>query len=101
MKNEDIKHWAKLYTESLNEDELKESQSEQDILNTVFSTLLYFMNGEGNTVLKDTEWMNYLLNDITNVIHNGTFKPSYEDKKRLKSIQYKFYGSDDDFDDEV
>jgi hypothetical protein len=76
----DIELWAKLYTESLTEKELSESTTDEDLLNTAFSTLLYFLTGEGKKVLKDSEWMTYLTNDIYSAIYKGIFKPSYEDK---------------------
>lgn len=86
-KHNDISMWAKLYTESLTEKELSESTSDEDILNTAFSTLLYFICGEGNTVLKDDEWINYLVNDIDSAIAKGMFKPSFEDKQHIKKLQ--------------
>lgn len=83
----EINSWAKLYTESLTEKELSESTSDDDILNTAFSTLLYFLCGEGNTVLKDDEWVNYLVNDINTAIQKGMFKPSFSDKQHIKKLQ--------------
>lgn len=83
----DIELWAKLYNESLTEQELSESTSDEDLLNTAFSTLLYFMTGDGKKVLRDTEWMNYLINDMYTAINKGLFKPSYEDKQRIKRLQ--------------
>ena len=56
-KKEHIEEWAKLYAESLTEQELSESSSDEDMINTAFSTLLYFLTGEGDKVLKDSEWM--------------------------------------------
>lgn len=88
--------WTKMYTESLTEDELKESTSEEDILNTAFSTILYFLAGEGNAVLKDDEWQLYLINDINNAIQKGMFKPSYEDKQHIKKIQDMHMGESED-----
>ena len=79
-KYNEINAWAKLYTESLTEKELSESTSDEDILNTAFGTMLYFLCGEGDKVLKDDEWMNYLVNDINSAISKGMFKPSFEDK---------------------
>lgn len=93
--NPDIQMWAKLYTESLTEDELKESTSDEDILNTVFSALLYFLAGEGNKVLKDDEWMQYLINDINSAIANGLFKPQFEDKQHIKKIQDIQFGENE------
>lgn len=81
----DIAHYAAL-VESLTEQELSESISEEDIMNTAFSTLLYFLCGEGDKVLKDDEWMLYLQNDINNAISKGMFKPSFEDKKHIKQL---------------
>ena len=99
----EINEWAKLYTESLTEKELSESTSDEDILNTVFSTLLYFLCGEGNAVLKDDEWVNYLVNDINSAIQKGMFKPSYADKQHIKKLQDIRLGEDelDDVEDDV
>jgi hypothetical protein len=85
--NKEINEWAKLYTESLTEKELSESTTDDDILNTAFSTLLYFLCGEGNVVLKDDEWVNYLVNDINAAIQKGMFKPSFNDKQHIKKLQ--------------
>lgn len=82
----EIAEYAKLYVESLTEQELNESTSEEDILNTAFSTMLYFLCGEGKTVLNDSEWMNYLYNDIQSAIQKGMFKPSFEDKQHIKKL---------------
>ena len=85
--NREINSYAKLYLESLTEKELSESTSDEDILNTAFSTMLYFLCGEGDKVLKDDEWVNYLYNDISAAIQKGMFKPSYEDKQHIKKLQ--------------
>jgi len=77
---EKIELWAKMYSESLTEKELSESTSDEDIINTAFSTLLYFLTGESDKVLKDDEWMLYIINDLNNAIQKGMFKPSFEDK---------------------
>ena len=86
-KFDEINSWAKLYTESLTEKELSESTSDEDILNTAFGTMLYFLCGEGDKVLKDDEWVNYLVNDINSAISKGMFKPSFEDKQHIKKLQ--------------
>lgn len=91
--------YVKLYTEALTEEELSESTSDEDIINTAFSTLLYFLCGEGNTVLKDDEWVNYLQNDINSAISKGMFKPSFEDKKHIKKLQEIRFGTDESEDD--
>lgn len=96
MSNDQIKMWTKLYTESLTEQELSESTTDEDLLNTMFSTMLYFMTGEGQKVLKDSDWMNYLINDLNTAINKGMFKPSYEDKQRLKKIYDTQYGAEDE-----
>jgi hypothetical protein len=94
--NKEINEWAKLYTESLTEKELSESTTDDDILNTAFSTLLYFLCGEGNVVLKDDEWVNYLVNDINAAIQKGMFKPSFNDKQHIKKLQEIRLGEDED-----
>jgi len=98
--NPEINDWAKLYCENLTEKELSESTSDEDILNTAFSTLLYFLCGEGNVVLKDDEWMNYLQNDINAAIQKGMFKPSFEDKKHIRQLQDIRLGEDETEEDE-
>lgn len=85
--NPEINGWAKLYCENLTEKELSESTSDEDILNTAFSTMLYFLCGEGDKVLKDDEWVNYLVNDLNAAIQKGLFKPSFEDKQHIKKLQ--------------
>ena len=95
-KKEHIEEWAKLYAESLTEQELSESSSDEDMINTAFSTLLYFLTDEGDKVLKDSEWMTYLINDINNAIQKGMFKPAFEDKQRIKKLQDTHFGADDE-----
>lgn len=95
-KKEHIEEWAKLYVESLTEQELSESSSDEDMINTAFSTLLYFLTGEGDKVLKDSEWMTYLINDINNAMQKGMFKPAFEDKQRIKKLQDMHFGADDE-----
>lgn len=95
-KKEHIEEWAKLYAESLTEQELSESSSDEDMINTAFSTLLYFLTGEGDKVLKDSEWMTYLINDINNAMQKGMFKPAFEDKQRIKKLQDMHFGADDE-----
>lgn len=95
-KKEHIEEWAKLYAESLTEQELSESSSDEDMINTAFSTLLYFLTDEGDKVLKDSEWMTYLINDINNAIQKGMFKPAFEDKQRIKKLQDMHFGADDE-----
>lgn len=90
-----INMWAQM-CESLTEDELNESTSDEDILNTAFSTLLYFLCGEGAKVLKDDEWMNYLQNDINTAIQKGLFKPQFEDKQHIKKLGEIRFGKDED-----
>lgn len=87
--------WTNMYTESLTEKELSESTSDEDIINTAFSTLLYFLCSEGKIVLNDEEWMLYLINDINNAIQKGMFKPAFEDKQRIKKIQDMHFGKDE------
>ena len=95
-KKEHIEEWAKLYAESLTEQELSESSSDEDMINTAFSTLLYFLTGEGDKVLKDSEWMTYLINDINNAMQKGMFKPAFEDKQRIKKLHDTHFGADDE-----
>ena len=95
-KKEHIEEWAKLYAESLTEQELSESSSDEDMINTAFSTLLYFLTDEGDKVLKDSEWMTYLINDINNAMQKGMFKPAFEDKQRIKKLQDMHFGADDE-----
>ena len=95
-KKEHIEEWAKLYAESLTEQELSESSSDEDMINTAFSTLLYFLTGEGDKVLKDSEWMTYLINDINNAMQKGMFKPAFEDKQRIKKLRDMHFGADDE-----
>ena len=94
-KHGEINEWAKLYTESLTEKELSESTTDEDILNTAFSTMLYFLCGEGDKVLNDDEWVNYLINDINAAISKGMFKPSFEDKQHIKKLQDMRLGEDE------
>lgn len=89
-----IENWAKLYVESLTEDELSHSTSDSDLLNTCFSTLLRFMVGDGNSVLKNEEQMLYLINDINAAIDKGLFNPQFDDKQNLKKINAMHFGSD-------
>ena len=95
-KKEHIEEWAKLYAESLTEQELSESSSDEDMINTAFSTLLYFLTDEGDKVLKDSEWMTYLINDINNAMQKGIFKPAFEDKQHIKKLQDMHFGADDE-----
>ena len=95
-KKEHIEEWAKLYAELLTEQELSESSSDEDMINTAFSTLLYFLTGEGDKVLKDSEWMTYLINDINNAMQKGMFKPAFEDKQRIKKLHDMHFGADDE-----
>ena len=95
-KKEHIEEWAKLYAESLTEQELSESSSDEDMINTAFSTLLYFLTGESDKVLKDSEWMTYLINDINNAMQKGMFKPAFEDKQRIKKLHDMHFGADDE-----
>ena len=95
-KKEHIEEWAKLYAESLTEQELSESSSDEDMINTAFSTLLYFLTDEGDKVLKDSEWMTYLINDINNAMQKGMFKPAFEDKQRIKKLHDMHFGADDE-----
>ena len=95
-KREHIEEWAKLYVESLTEQELSESSSDEDMINTAFSTLLYVLTGEGDKVLKDSEWMTYLINDINNAMQKGMFKPAFEDKQRIKKLHDMHFGADDE-----
>ena len=95
-KEKQNEEWAKLYAESLTEQELSESSSDEDMINTAFSTLLYFLTGEGDKVLKDSEWMTYLINDINNAMQKGMFKPAFEDKQRIKKLHDMHFGADDE-----
>lgn len=65
----DIKTYAKLYRESVrHERNLCESASDDEIISNVFSSLLAFMSGDGEKILRDSEWMNYLVNDIQQAV---------------------------------
>lgn len=90
-----IKNWAKLYVESLTEDELSRSTSDSDLINTCFSSLLRFMVGDGNKILKDDEWMLYLINDINTAIDKGLFNPQFDDKQNLKKINAMHFNDED------
>lgn len=98
-KDPEMNLYAKLYAESLSEEELSESTNDEELLNTAFSTLLYFMIGDGNKVLKDDEWMNYLQNDINTAIQKGLFKPAFEDKQNIKKLQELRFGPEEDEDE--
>jgi hypothetical protein len=96
-----IDAWTKLYVESLNEEDFKQSSNENDIINTCFSTLLFFLAGEGNKVLKDSEWMMYLVNDINAAIDRGIFNPQFDDKQHLKAIMQQQYEIDENAEEEA
>lgn len=91
----DIEQWAKLYEATVTDAELYEAVSDNDILSNVFSSLLAFMNGKGDKILKDSEWMNYLINDIEAAAHKKLFKMNSDDQANLKEIVSKQYGEEE------
>ena len=44
------------------------------------------MNGEGDKILKDSEWMLYLIDDLNAASRKGLWKPEAEDKQILSNI---------------
>lgn len=83
----DIKTYAKLYRESIcRERQLCESASDDEIISNVFSSLLTFMSGDGEKILRDSEWMNYLVNDIQQAVQSGLFKPDRESQEQLQAL---------------
>lgn len=88
----DIARYARLYAESVRrEQKLNESASDDEILANVFSSLLTFMSGSGDKILRDSEWMNYLVNDIQQAVQSGLFKPDRESQEMLNQL---FMGKD-------
>lgn len=88
----DIARYARIYKESCRREmQLNESASDDEILSNVFSALLAFMSGDGDKILRDGEWMNYLVNDIQQAVQSGLFKPDRESQEKLQQL---FMGED-------
>lgn len=88
----DIARYAKIYMESCHrERQLNESASDDEIISNVFSALLAFMSGDGDKILRDGEWMNYLVNDIQQAVQSGLFEPDRESQEKLYQL---FMGED-------
>lgn len=84
MKDPNIQLWADIVKQQTRV--LKEDVNEDEIISNCFSTLLRFMNGEADTILKDSEWMLYLINDLDAASRKGLWKPDAEDKQLLSKI---------------
>lgn len=79
-----IQHWADIIKESTQL--VTEDVDEKDILANMFSTVLWFINGKGDKILKDEEWMNYLKNDLNAAVRKNLWTPNPEDKRMLDKI---------------
>lgn len=79
-----ILYWADIVKQQTKV--LKEDVNEEDIISNCFGTLLRFMNGEGDKVLKDTEWMLYLINDLHAASRKGLWKPDADDEQILSRL---------------
>lgn len=84
MKDPNIQLWADIVKEQ--SQLVTEDVDEKDILENVFTSLLIFMQGKGDKILKDEEWMNYLKNDMNAAVRKKLWTPSIEDKKALEKI---------------
>lgn len=68
---------------------ITEDVDEKDILTNMFSSILWFINGKGDKILKDEEWMNYLKNDLNAAVRKNLWSPTPEDKKMLEKMNNK------------
>lgn len=84
MKDPNIQLWADIVKQQTRV--LKEDVNEDEIIANCFGTLLRFMNGEGDKILKDSEWMLYLVNDLNAASRKGLWKPEADDKNILSKI---------------
>lgn len=65
---------------------ITEDVDEKDILTNIFSSILWFINGKGDKILKDEEWVNYLKNDLNAAVRKNLWSPTPEDKKMLEKM---------------
>lgn len=91
----EIEKWAKIYDAGCTREYLAESVDKDEVIANIVTSLMYFLNGEGDKVLKDQEWMNYIVNDINNAVFLKIFKLSPEDERRFEEIKSKIYDSED------
>ena len=89
-----IQHWADIIKE--NTPIVTEDVDEKDILANVFSSILQFINGKGDKILKDEEWVNYLKNDLNAAIRKSLWTPNPEDKRMLDKMNKEDNEADDE-----
>lgn len=65
---------------------ITEDVDEKDILANMFSTVLAFIQGKGDKVLKDEEWLNYIKNDLNAAVRKNLWTPNPEDKQALDKM---------------
>ena len=47
---------------------------------------MWFINGKGDKILKDEEWINYLKNDLNAAVRKNLWTPNPEDKRMLDKM---------------
>ena len=89
-----IEYWKSLIEED--QRAVDEAVDQKEIANTLVATLLTFMVGEGDKVLKDSEWMTYIINDIHSAVNSKMIELDADSKKRLQKIEKMHFGDEDD-----
>ena len=89
-----IEYWKSLIEED--QQAVDEAVDQKEIANTLVATLLTFMVGEGDKVLKDSEWMTYIINDIHSAVNSKMIELDADSKKRLQKIEKMHFGDEDD-----
>lgn len=79
----EIQLWANIVKQQT---PITEDVDEKDILANVFSSVLWFLNGKGEKILKDEEWVNYLKNDLNAAARKNLWTPNPEDKRMLQKM---------------
>ena len=86
VKDPNIQMWADIVKSQTRI--LKEDVSEDEILANVFASLLRFVAGENDKIMKDQEWLNYIINDINAAVRKKLFVPEPDDQKYLDKINH-------------
>lgn len=79
----EIQLWADIVKQQT---PITEDVDEKDILANIFSTVLQFINGKGDKILKDEEWINYLKNDLNAAVRKNLWTPNPDDKHMLEKM---------------